>query len=122
MLHEVELLVGGSDDEVLPLDLAVLARLPPVGADHGDRGLPAERRIGQNHGPSLARVGDERVLDVDQARPVRQADAVQQQVHRGQPGCSVDELVPADQPVAQVRALVRCEVFGVARGMLVCDQ
>ena len=35
VLQEVELLVRRRDDEVLPLDLGVLAHLPSVRADHG---------------------------------------------------------------------------------------
>ena len=39
------------------------------------------------------------------------ADAVQQQVHRGEPGGAVDELGAADEPVAQVVTLVGVEVL-----------
>jgi hypothetical protein len=49
VLDKVELLVRRGDDEVLPLNLAVLTGLPTVGADHGERGLATERRVGQHH-------------------------------------------------------------------------
>jgi len=46
VLQEVQLLVGGGDDEVLPLDLPVFAGLPTVRADHRQRRLAPERWIG----------------------------------------------------------------------------
>ena len=52
VLDEVELLVRRGDDEVRPLDLPVLAGLPAVGADHRDRRLAAERRVGQHDRPA----------------------------------------------------------------------
>ena len=51
-----------------PLDLPVLARLAAVGADHRERRLPAERRVGQHHRPARAGVGEQRVLHLDEAR------------------------------------------------------
>jgi hypothetical protein len=45
VLDEVELLVGGSDHEVLALDLAVLADLAAVGPDHGEARFTSERWV-----------------------------------------------------------------------------
>ena len=119
VLQEVELLVGRRDDEVLALDLAVLAHLASVGADHRQRRLAAERRVRQHHGPALAGVGDQGVLDVDERVAVRRPDAVEQQVHRRQPRGAVDELEAGDELVAQVLALGRRQARGVAGGVLV---
>ena len=65
--RKLSCLLRRRDDEVLALDLAVLAHLATVGADHGERRLAAERRVGEHDGPALARVGDQGVLDLDQA-------------------------------------------------------
>jgi len=92
VLDEVELLVRGGDDEVLALDLGVLAGLPAVGADHRQRGLAAERRVGQHDGPPPAGIGEQCVLHLDQARATGGPDPVQQQVHRGQPRRAVDQF------------------------------
>ena len=95
--RKLSCLLHRRDDEVLPLDLAVLAHLPAVRADHRQRRLAAERRVGQHHRPALAGVGDQRVAYVDQGVAVGGSDAVQQQVHRRQPGGAVDQLVAGDE-------------------------
>ena len=122
VLQEVELLVGRRHDEVLALDVAVFAHGPSVGADHGERRLAAERRVREHHGPALAGVGDQGVAYVDEGVAVRCSDAVQQQVHRSQPGGAVDQLVAGDELVAEVIALGRREAGGVAGGVLVGDE
>ena len=66
VLDEVELLVARRRDEVLALDLAILAYLSPIGTDHRQRRLLPERRVRQHDGPALTRVGDERVSDLDE--------------------------------------------------------
>ena len=47
---------------------------------------------------------------------------MEQQVHRGQPGCAVDEFVARGEAVAQVIALDWRHRLGAAGGVLVRDQ
>ena len=69
--------------------------------DHRHRRLPPERRIRRHHVEPHPRISPQRVDHGDQARPGRGADAVQQQVHRTQPGGAVDDLPPVHGLVAQ---------------------
>ena len=72
----------------------------------------------EHHVEPLARVGPERVVDVDGAVGVGALDAVQQQVHRAQPGGVVDDLPSREQPRAEVARLVGVEVRVVAQDVI----
>ena len=78
--------------------------------------------LDEHHGPALAGVGDQGVAYVDEGVAVRRPDAVEQQVHRGQPCGAVDQLVAGDELVAEVLALGGREAGGVAGGVLVGDE
>ena len=59
VLDEVELLVARCRVEVLAFDLSVLTHLPAVGPNHCERRLAPEGRVRQDHGPTVARVGNQ---------------------------------------------------------------
>ena len=90
-----------------------------LGVDDRDRRLLPERRIGEHHVEPLARVGPQRVVDVDRAVGLGRLDAVQQQVHRAQPGGVVDDLPAGEQPRAEVALLVGVEVGWCRQDVLV---
>ncbi len=115
VLDEVELLVGGRDPEVLPVVGDVIPSGAPVIGDHGDGRFLAERRIRQDHARVQPGRPGKRVGHLDRGRPVRLADAVQQHVHRGEPGRAVDEFGAGDGGAPERPALLGGEFGSVMR-------
>ena len=115
MLDEVELLIGSRHPEVVADDLEVVTGLAAIRADHRDAGLAAERRVREHNGVPSARVGSEGVSHGDERVSIGLPDAVEQHVHGRQARSAVDELRAADEVVAQVFALILCQILSASR-------
>ena len=119
VLNKVDLLVGGGNPEVVPDDLQRVLLGSAIFAHHLHRGLGAERWVGQHDRPAFAGVSGESVFDLDRARAVSSTHAVQQHVHRCQPGRTVNQFDALHEPFSKVCFLVGGEVLGFLAGVLV---
>ena len=98
--------------EIVADDLERLALLfALIVHDHHAR-LLAEGRIGQHQVEPVVRITAQAVIGLDRRLGLlaRRANAVQQQVHGGQPGHAVNDLNPAQRVQFQVLLLVLVEI------------
>ena len=121
VLDEIELLVRSGGPEIVALDrVAFLADLA-LFSDNRRAALLAEGRIGQHHVEARAGVGGQRIAHGNRLEFLA-ADAVQQHVHRAQPGGGLHQLPALEAFPAQFLLLRRGHVGVVLHHIVVRRQ